>query len=156
VSESDAPGNGVALRPYDPTDEADAIELWRRSWQAAYPEIDFSERLEWWRERWRSDTVVTSSIVVAARGAEIVGFVTVNGRTGYLDQLVVAPEAWGTPTAVLLLDQAKRESPRGLDLHVNVDNGRALRFYEKHGFERVSESINPRSGRPVYLMRWLP
>lgn len=156
MSESDASGNGVALRPYDPTDEADAIELWRRSWQTAYPEIDFSERLDWWRERWRSDTVVSSSIVVAQSGDEIVGFVTVNGRTGYLDQLVVAPEAWGTPTAVLLLDRAKRESPRGLDLHVNVDNARALRFYEKHGFERVSESINPRSSRPVYLMRWLP
>ena len=41
------------LRPYAPADEAAAIELWRRTWQAAYPDIDFAARLGWWRERWR-------------------------------------------------------------------------------------------------------
>lgn len=153
---SKSAGQEVSLRPYTAGDETVAIELWRRSWQTAYPEIDFAERLDWWRERWRGDTVVTSSIVVAERGDDLLGFVTVNGQTGYLDQLVVAPEAWGSPIAPRLLNEAKRLSPRGLDLHVNVDNGRALRFYEKHGFQRIAESINPRSGRPVYLMRWLP
>jgi putative acetyltransferase len=147
---------GTRLRAYRPADQDTAIELWRRTWQVAYPDIDFNERLDWWRERWQSDTTITSVIIVAERGADIVGFVTNNGQTGYLDQLVVAPEAWGTGLASDLMAEAFQRSPHGIDLHVNTDNSRAIRFYQKQGFTTVSESINPRSGRAVYLMRWRP
>jgi putative acetyltransferase len=84
----------------------------------------------------------------------MVGFVTVDPRSGYLDQLVVAPEAWGTKTAAALIAAAKEQSPTGLELHVNCDNIRAIRFYEKHGFAIAAEETNPRSGAPIYRMRW--
>lgn len=148
--------SSLSIRPYAASDEDAAIELWRRTWQIAYPDIDFGERVTWWRERWRDDTVKTASIIVAERDGALMGFVTVNGETKYLDQIVVAPEVWGSGLADTLLHEAKNVSPRGLDLHVNVDNGRAISFCEKHGFDRTAESINPRSGRPVYLMRWRP
>ena len=64
----------------------------------------------------------------------MVGFVTVDPSTFDLDQIVVAPEAWGSGVAAALMAEAKRISPDGLDLHVNNDNARAIRFYEKHGF----------------------
>jgi len=44
----------VRLRRYDAGDEAAAIALWLRSWEAAYPQLDFAARLDWWRERWRN------------------------------------------------------------------------------------------------------
>ena len=47
-------------------------------------------------------------------------------------------------------------SPCGLDLHVNRDNARAIRFYEKHGFAVSGEEANPRSGAPIYKMSWRP
>jgi putative acetyltransferase len=72
----------------------------------------------------------------------------------YLDQIVVAPEHWGTPVALMLLEEAKRMSPRGLDLLVNKDNFRAIRFYEKHGFVYAGEDKNPVSGKPVNKMAW--
>ncbi len=50
---------GFTLRRYEEADEAAAIELWRRSWQMAYPQLDFSERVDWWRDRWRSELVPT-------------------------------------------------------------------------------------------------
>ncbi len=81
---------------------------------------------------------------------------TVDPGTGYLDQIVVAPEAWGSPIAPALLAEAKRLSPAGLDLAVNTDNGRAVRFYQKHGFVVTGASVNPRSGLPVNTMRWRP
>jgi putative acetyltransferase len=83
------------------------------------------------------------------------GFVTIDPATGYLDQLVVAPEFWGSNVATLLLDEAKRRSPGRIELLVNKDNGRAIAFYEKHGFELVGDDVNPTSGRPVYRMRWI-
>lgn len=148
--------SSFTLRPYAPADEDAAIELWRRTWQLAYPDIDFAERLDWWRERWRSHTVPTASIVMAERAGEVIGFVTIDTRTEYLDQLVVAPETWGSGAAEALLREARQLSPHGIDLHVNQDNIRAIRFYEKHGFGKVAESVNPRSGRLVHLMRWRP
>jgi putative acetyltransferase len=43
-------------------------------------------------------------------------------RAGYLDQLVVAPEAWGSELARALVDAAKQIASACLDLHVNQDN----------------------------------
>jgi putative acetyltransferase len=144
------------LRRYDPSDEAIAIELWRRTWQIAYPATDFFARVACWRERWRCELVPQAVVTVAERDGTMHGFVTVDPNTGYLDQLVVAPEAWGSELAALLLAEAQRISPRGLDLHVNHDNARAIRFYEKHGLVITGEEINPRSGAPVHAMSWRP
>jgi putative acetyltransferase len=144
----------LTLRPYVPADEAEAIELWRRTWKQAYPELDFDARLPWWRERWRTTLVPNSSIVVADDGGVLIGLVTVDPRNRYLDQLVVAPEAWGSGVAEKLMAEAKRISPSGLDIFVNQDNLRAIRFYEKHGFAFGGEDVNPISGRPVNKMSW--
>jgi len=147
------------LRPYAAADEAAAIELWRRTWQAAYPRLDFSARLAWWRERWRSELVPVAAITIAERADEsgdILGFVTVDRSTGYLDQIVVAPEAWGSPLATALIEDAKQSSPDGLDLLVNQDNARAVRFYEKQGFVVAGADVNPISGAALHRMSWRP
>jgi putative acetyltransferase len=144
----------ATLRPYTVTDEAAAIELWRQTWQEAYPAIDFAARVDWWRERWRGELVPSASIVVAEAAGVLIGFVTVNAATGYLDQIVVAPQHWGSDIAEMLLDAAKRLSPARVELHVNQDNARAVRFYRKHGFAVAGEDVNARSGAPVYLMKW--
>jgi putative acetyltransferase len=148
-------GPSLKLRGYRAADEAAAIELWRRAWEQTFPEIDFAAREPWWRERWRRELVPTAAIVIAEMDSVMEGFVTIDPATGYLDQLVVAPEFWGSNVATLLLDEAKRRSPGRIELLVNKDNGRAIAFYEKHGFELVGDDVNPTSGRPVYRMRWI-
>jgi putative acetyltransferase len=142
------------LRPYTAADEAAAIVLWQQTWQQAYPAIDFATRVDWWRERWRNELAPSATIMVAEAAGALVGFVTVNTATGYLDQIVVAPQLWGAGLAEMLLDEGKRLSPTLLELHVNQDNARAVRFYQKHGFTIAGEDVNARSGAPVYLMRW--
>jgi putative acetyltransferase len=144
------------LRPYTPADEDAAISLWLRTWQQHYPQIDFATRVDWWRERWRNELVKTATITVADAGGKVIGFVTVDPVTFDLDQIVVAPEAWGGGVAAALIEEAKRISPRGLDLHVNTDNARAIRFYERHGFAISGEALNWRSGAPVHKMSWRP
>ena len=149
-------GPPLKLRNYTTADEDAAIELWRRTWQQAYPRIDFTERVAWWRERWRNELVPQAKIVVAEMDGVLEGFVTVDPKSGYLDQIVVAPEFWGSNIAVMLLDAGKRISPALLELLVNKDNARAIAFYEKNGFAHVGEDVNPVSGRPVNRMRWRP
>jgi len=146
---------GTTLRPYHEDDEDALIALWHRTWQQAYPSIDFEARLPGWRTRWRTELVPAANIVVAENEAQPVGFVTVDG-SGYLDQLVVAPEAWGSSVATALMQAAKELSPHGITLLVNADNVRAIRFYEREGFRHTHDDVNPASGRPVKGMAWKP
>ena len=141
------------LRPYRAEDEDAAIALWQQTWQQAYPGIDFAARVTWWRERWRNELVPTAPIIVAEQSGALVGFVTIDAK-GYLDQLVVAPDRWGSTLASMLVDQAKRLSPDRITLLVNTDNIRAIRFYERNGFTKAGEDVNPISGRPVLRMEW--
>ena len=146
----------LTLRPYTAADEDAAIELWRRSWQQHYPHLNFSERVDWWRERWRNELVPAAKITIAEIAGAMAGFVTIDPKTMYLDQIVVAPEHWGSGVALALLDEAKRISPQRVELLVNKDNARAIAFYEKHGFAMAGDDVNPVSGRPVLRMRWRP
>ena len=143
----------LELRPYRRDDEDAAIALWQSTWQEAYPAIDFAARVAWWRERWRNELVPQAAIVVAEQAGELTGFVTIDA-TGYLDQLVVAPAHWGSELATQLVDEAKRRSPECITLLVNMDNARAIRFYQRCGFVHAGEDVNPTSGRPVLRMEW--
>ena len=157
----DEPGDGGVvvmttpfdLRPYRAADEDASIALWQQTWQQAYPSIDFASRVPWWRERWRNELVPNAQIIVAEQANVLIGFVTID-KSGYLDQLVVSPDHWGSELANALVDQAKRLSPAGVTLLVNKDNARAIRFYERNGFTHAGEDVNPTSGRPVLKMAW--
>jgi len=144
---------GYRLRPYRDDDEDAAIALWLETWQHAYPSIDFAARVNWWRQRWSSELVPKAAIMVAERDDALIGFVTIDA-TGYLDQLVVAPDHWGSELADTLINEAKRISPDRIALLVNKDNARAIRFYERNGFAHAGEDVNPTSGRPVLRMVW--
>jgi putative acetyltransferase len=149
---------GFSLRPYEARDEDAAVALWLQTWQATYPKLDFVARLDWWRARWRDELVPTSFIVIAedTGGADMIGFVTVDARTLYLDQIVVAPERWSSGVGLALIDEAKRISPKGLELDVNTDNTRAIVFYGKCGFSVTGAGKNQLSGKPVHRMSWRP
>ena len=105
--------------------------------------------------RWRNELVPIARIVVAERDGAMTGFVTIDS-SGYLDQLVVAPETWGSDLGNLLIAQAKIMSPSGITLLVNTDNTRAIRFYERSGFVHTHDDVNPVSGRKIYGMAWKP
>ena len=81
------------------------------------------------------------------------GFVTIDAKN-YLDQLVVAPDRWGSELGNMLVNEAKRLSPDRITLLVNSDNTRAIRFYERNGFAHAGDDVNPTSGKPVLRMEW--
>ena len=146
----------ITLRRYASTDEDASVALWLRTWQAAYPELDFAGRLDWWRQRWRDELLPAAEVTIAEVDGAMIGFVTVDPRTLYLDQIVVAPEHWRSGVGAALIAEAKRLSPDGLDLDVNTDNARAIAFYRKLGFAITSAGKNPISGKPVHRMSWRP
>jgi putative acetyltransferase len=60
-------------------------------------------------------------------------------HVAYLGTFAVAPEARGTGLAAAIIDgvltRLRAEGVRRLELMLEADNPRALRFYEKQGFE---------------------
>jgi putative acetyltransferase len=148
------PSAGVTLRPMTRADRAEVFDVWTVSWTQAYPAIDFAARRAWMDRRLDELEKAGAHIVVALDGARIVGLVTVDPSTGYLDQLVVATTHQRRGIAAILLDDAKLLSRSRIDLHVNQDNAKAIAFYRKQGFAVSGESVNERSGTPTYKMSW--
>src|SRR5262245_46007483 len=140
------------LRRYTPADEAAAIELWRHTWQIAYPHINFDDRVDWWRQRWRDELVPTSTITVAEANGKMLGFVTVDPCTFDIDQTVVAPEAWGLGVASAIIHEAKRISPPRPLLNMKKEQARLSCFYQTTGFGRWGETFHWAWGAPVHKM----
>ena len=121
-----------------------------------YPDIDFAARWPDMAARWRRMVEGGAEMHVALRGGRLAGFIVVDPGQGYLDQIAVAPEARGLRIGRALIALAKARAPQGLALHVNVTNSPAIRFYEREGFARTGEAVNPRSGLPVHKYEWRP
>ena len=146
---------GRSLRAYAETDLPALIDLWVAAWSETGFAIDFTARREWLGDRLRSLRADGAAIVVGLdRGGLPAGFVTIDPRTGDLDQLCVAPKERGSGLAVALLDEAKRRSPGRVMLEVNDQNLRARRFYEREGFTVSRLGVNAGSGLPTLKMLW--
>lgn len=144
----------AVIRPMRAGDLAATLDMWVAAWQAAYPAIDFAARRTWTGERIAELERTGSISLIALLDGRIVGAMVLNPDTGYLDQIVVATEWQGRGIADILLTEARRIAKSGIELHVNQDNARAIRFYQKHGFITTGEDTNPRSGAPVLRMSW--
>ncbi len=136
-------------------DVAQLADLWVASWQATLPMIDFAARRDWFCT-YVQEIEQHGGVTLCAydlQGA-LVGFILIDIPQAILEQIAVTPHLFGSGLGASLLNAAKERCRDGLSLAVNADNPRAIRFYQKHGFVQVSESVNPRSGLPIWHMRW--
>lgn len=98
------------------------------------------------RAGWRLETAV--------RRSGIVGLLAIKPAEAVLDQIFVRPDAQGTGIGAALLERAKRAMPGGFTLRKAAANGRAGRFYEKHGLKLLRAGVHPQSDRPVRFYGW--
>ena len=153
-------GGPRRLRAYRPEDFDAVGAFWAAAWTPVYPEIDFSARLPWLRDHLSALAAEGVDVVVAIDGADAPsGLLTIDRRSGDLDQLCVAPREQGTGLAKFLLDEAKTRSPSGVALTVNDRNARATRFYLREGFapfaaDEASGRGVSAAGFPTTKMRW--
>ncbi len=142
------------LRPYNAQDFDPLMELWVRTWEHTYPDIDFHARLPWWKERWINELIPTGEITVAVYDSgDPVGFIVLTPATGYIDQLVVSPLVQRSGLGAMLLAYAEKRADEVLALDVNQSNEKALKFYLAQGFTITGTTINQRSQMPVYQLR---
>ena len=142
------------VRPATPVDLPALLDLWVESWQAAYPQIDFSTRRSWAETRFAELQRNGARILVAESSGRPAGLVTVEPTTGYIDQIVVATDAQRRGIASQLIQAARGASAGRLELHVNQDNVPAVAFYRREGFVIAGHDTNPSSGARTYRMTW--
>ncbi|MEX2211101.1 MAG: GNAT family N-acetyltransferase [Gaiellaceae bacterium] len=136
------------VRRATPADAEAVATAHVRGWQEGYghvfpdealAELSIPQRLETWRERIETG----STVFVAERDGDVVGFSTVGPSRdaegeGELYGIYVRPDAWGTGAGRALIARAEEElRERGYEqatLWVLEDNPRARRFYEAAGW----------------------
>ena len=143
------------LRDFAEADLPALVDLWVMGWSETGLDVDFEARRAWLVGHLRHLSADGAEIVVGLdAGGRPAGFGAIDGKSGYLDQICVAPAERGSGLASALLDEAKRRSPGVIELDVNEMNPRARRFYEREGFSTVGRGFNPQSGLPTLRMRW--
>jgi putative acetyltransferase len=142
------------LKPPDDADLPELIDLWVESWQTLALDIDFSTRRGWLADHLAVLKTQGTMIISAYAGHKMTGFITVHPHTGWLDQFAVHPDFIGSGVGFSLMQAAKSHAPDMLTLDVNAVNSRAVTFYQRQGFIKTGEGINPRSGLMTWLMRW--
>jgi len=121
------------------------------------PAIDFEARRTWFAGHLTGlhERGVAVTCVFDETNGEMAGFITLDPKTGHIDQLAAAPERWGARASDTLIADVKARAPGVLRLEVNQGNRRAVRFYEKHGFRRRAAGRNPSSGLKTWHYEWV-
>ena len=84
----------------------------------------------------------------------IVGFMALQGSE--LKQLYVHVDYLFQGIGSALVNEAKRDSPRGLRLHTFERNISARRFYDRHGFRLVGRDDDNEERLPCLVYEWSP
>ena len=88
---------------------------------------------------------------VLSDGDEILGFIGLSGE--YIEGIFVCREARSMGVGRKLLEHAKKRKGK-LSLNVYQKNIRAVRFYQREGFQIGQEKIDESTGEKEYVMIW--
>lgn len=137
------------LRPYQPGDQADVLDVWFRASSLAHPflsaEFMARERAEigdHWLEV--ADTTVYES------DGRVVGSISLIGNE--VGGIFVDPGHQGQGIGRALMGHAEGTRPF-LELTVFAANTAARRFYDRYGFEPVAETTHEETGQPQLRLR---
>jgi len=103
------------------------------------------------KEKMRSEYLPGSETYVARIDNQIVGFVSM--LDAYLAAIFINPSMQGQGVGGRLMDHVKR-SRQTIQLKVYKKNEPGIRFYQKHGFQSVSEHLDQETEEMELFMEW--
>jgi ribosomal protein S18 acetylase RimI-like enzyme len=145
------------IRPATPDDAAELAELFWRVRSEAVPDIPMVVHP---RESVlpfvRNVLLAEFEVHVAQADGRLVGFIALM-PPDLVGHLYIDSAHTGKGLGSRFLGLARTRFPHGLQLYAFQSNRRAIRFYERHGFEQVAWSEDDNEeGAPDVLLRWGP
>ena len=123
-------------------------EIWRRAVDATHDFLADADR-DAIEGRLVAEFLPAVVLSVAEVDGRVVGFSGVLGEK--VEMLFVDPAVHGTGVGTALLERVVAE--HGVtEVDVNEQNGQAVRFYDRRGFEVVGRSETDDEGRPYPLL----
>lgn len=108
---------------------------------------------QYWESNYEpvKEMLLQAEVYVYENNGEIQGFIGLNGE--YVEGIFVCDRLQSQGIGKLLLDFVKKNRTE-LSLHVYQKNIRAIRFYQREGFEIQSEGMDEATGEKDYVMTW--
>lgn len=144
--------NGLIIRPYRPADAIPLATLYHRSVRdGAAGKYNATQREAWspappTHEGWRA-RVEEAETIVAERDGTLLGFMTIDIETGFVDFAYVAPEVMGQGVAASLY--AVIEGRARVKGHAVLETEASLLaepFFRRHGWRVVTRQEVERHG----------
>jgi len=128
----------------------DLIEIWRRSVRATHDflsEADFRAI-----EKDVAEKYLPCAALWVAVGQDDAPLAFMGLEATHIDGLFVDPDERGKGLGAHLVAHARKIGGEGLTLDVNEQNGQALGFYRRMGFQVTGRSPRDGDGRPYPLL----
>jgi ribosomal protein S18 acetylase RimI-like enzyme len=96
-------------------------------------------------------SVEGEKVWVVEKDGDIVGFISIWIQDNFIHNLFVHPNYQGCGIGAQLLQKAEEYLSRPMELKVTTENIKAFKFYEKHGWKKIS--IHEDELEPYILLR---
>ena len=108
---------------------------------------------QYWRSNYDlvKEMLLQAEVYVYEDGQKIQGFIGLDGDD--IEGIFVSDEMQSQGIGKTLIDFVKAKKTK-LSLNVYQKNVRAIRFYQKEGFEIESEGLDEATGEKDYAMTW--
>lgn len=100
----------------------------------------------------KGEYLPTSDNYVYEDGGKVKGFISIM-QPSFIGALFVSKDSHNEGIGGKLVEFCKGKHAY-LDVAVYAENKQAFGFYEKHGFSKVKEKINPASSHLEYILEW--
>lgn len=143
----DIGSSDIIIRRMSVTDMESVIQIWLETNIRAH---DFIDETYWGNLYGYVKTLIPESeVYVCEKFGQVIGFIGLSGD--YIAGLFVVSGFQSQGIGKKLLDYAKTFKPK-LYLNVYQKNHKAVRFYQREGFVKESESIDENTGEQEYMM----
>jgi putative acetyltransferase len=137
------------MRPYQPGDQPDVLDVWYRASSIAHPYLS-ADFLAWERAELGDHWLEVADTTVYESAGRVVGFISLIGNE--VGGIFVDPGHQGLGVGRALMEHAEGTRPF-LELTVFAANTAARRFYDRYGFEPVAETTHEETGQPQLRLR---